>query len=130
MDKGKQEKEFKPNWTRWMFENLNVSRISPSRRTLIKYNVPISLWLAENNQEMNRTFVLFIIWTGLNNRGGEKGRLQKKTGKPKKENCYLLCVHIHLFSSNWERSVIVKTYQLSFCVFICAFYPKISSFFH
>ena len=39
----------------------------------------------------------------------------------------LLCVHIHLLSSDWERHV--ETYHLSFHVFICAFHLEISSFF-
>ena len=37
----------------------------------------------------------------------------------------------HTFALLWSRktSVIVKTFQLSFCVFMCAFHLEISSFF-
>ena len=43
----------------------------------------------------------------------------------------IFAMYSNIFTLFWLRktSVIVKTYQLSFCVFICAFHPEISSFF-
>ena len=40
-------------------------------------------------------------------------------------------VCLHTFTLFWSRntSVIIKTFQLSFCVFVCAFRPQMSSFF-
>ena len=40
---------------------------------------------------------------------------------------YLLCVHIHLLSSDWERtSVIVEIFRIILLVLMCAFPPEIS----
>ena len=50
----------------------------------------------------------------------------------RKLHATLPCVHCsHTFTVFWLKkiSVIVETYQLSFCVFVCAFHPNSSSFF-
>jgi hypothetical protein len=41
----------------------------------------------------------------------------------------LLCVHIHLLSSDQERHWIIGTFQLSFRLFKCAFHLETSTFF-
>ena len=66
----------------------------------------------------------------LSRTGWEKGMEHLMDSNCKSGTIFTVCSHT--FSLFWSRkiSVIVKTYQLSFYMFMCAFHLEISSCFH
>ena len=58
-------------------------------------------------------------------------RFQQSQMLPKLSHGAFFTMCLHTFTFFWSRktSVIVKTFQLGFRVFVCAFHPEISSFF-